>query len=237
MGKVSQRDYRILMGTTSWRHGEWANEVFYPEDLPEDWYLSFYSNEFPVVLVTNDLWQNEADITQLLEEVEEQATEGFKIVFECDWSTADNIESRVEKLESIKEWVGGILIRAKRDDFDLPEFRQQVASLKSRFQICIELNNGNTQGKNEIVKNFCDEHSISVCWNGEGDPIVPNDSTFWISRCDSDQDKKTTIQQLKTVIAEMLKRETQSREHIIFIDGSPPNVEVVRNAMIMIDLM
>ena len=41
---------RILIGASGWLHSGWQ-EQFYPEDLPQDWQLAYYGNEFPVVLI------------------------------------------------------------------------------------------------------------------------------------------------------------------------------------------
>ena len=40
----------LLLRARDWEHPAW-NQEFYPDDLPEDWRLSYYANEFPVVLV------------------------------------------------------------------------------------------------------------------------------------------------------------------------------------------
>ncbi|VAW50835.1 hypothetical protein MNBD_GAMMA06-453, partial [hydrothermal vent metagenome] len=49
---------KIIPGAYGWRQKHWSNS-FYPEDLPaeDDWRLTYYSNEFDVVLVPADYWQ------------------------------------------------------------------------------------------------------------------------------------------------------------------------------------
>lgn len=46
---------QFIVGARGWLHDAWA-EAFYPEDLPGDWRLSYYSNEFRGVLVPADYW-------------------------------------------------------------------------------------------------------------------------------------------------------------------------------------
>ena len=50
----------INLGAYGWRQPHWDNG-FYPEDLPvdgpDDWRLTYYSNEFNTVLVPADYWQ------------------------------------------------------------------------------------------------------------------------------------------------------------------------------------
>ena len=52
----------LQLGAYGWSHARW-NEDFYPADLPADWQLSYYSNEFNTVLVPCSYWQT----TQVLE--------------------------------------------------------------------------------------------------------------------------------------------------------------------------
>lgn len=234
---MSERDYRILTGTAGWKHREWGNEVFYPEELPEDWYLSFYSNEFSVVLVPNEQWLDDSSIEALVAELDEQASADFKCIFECAWTAKTNIRERCQKLLPIAHIVSGLLVQIEIDDLNSQEICDDIVFLNEKFKVCLEvvkLNNALSVSK---LNSFCEQHSISLCWNGEAEPIVPDASKLWLARCDSQQDTKAVMQQLKALIAEQFKRESLTREHIIIVDGLPPKVDAVRNAMLMMDIM
>lgn len=41
---------RLVVAAADWRHPAWES-AFYPEDLPGDWQLTYYANEFRAVLV------------------------------------------------------------------------------------------------------------------------------------------------------------------------------------------
>ncbi len=231
---MSQRDYRILIGTAGWQHAEWGNEVFYPADLPEDWYLSFYANEFPVVLIAERQWLDVSEAEQLIDEIIEQATEGFKCIFELDLITQNNIQARLKYLAKIEDFMGGLLVRAKSDFVEDKKLAEQLASLSHDFNVCLDIDDpADLPG----LVAFCAQHAISVCWRGDGEVIVPEGATLWLTRCDSGQEKKTIAQQLKRIITEQLKLENTSREHVLIIDGLPPSIEVTRNASIMMDIM
>ena len=68
-------DKTIRVGACDWDHAHWQ-ESFYPDDLPEDWRLTYYANEFSCVLVPEDKWQD-AD----LEEWEDSVPDGFLFYF------------------------------------------------------------------------------------------------------------------------------------------------------------
>ena len=46
----------MKFGSYDWRWPQW-NGIYYPDDLPEDWRLSYYANEFDTVLLPEDVWQ------------------------------------------------------------------------------------------------------------------------------------------------------------------------------------
>jgi hypothetical protein len=62
----------ILVGAVGWRRPDWRG-VFYPQDLPGEWRLSYYANEFSCVLVPPDYWLEGAlpDVARWREEVPE----------------------------------------------------------------------------------------------------------------------------------------------------------------------
>lgn len=47
---------RVHLFARDWDHAAWT-ESFYPPDLPDDWRLSYYANEFRGVLVSAGRWQ------------------------------------------------------------------------------------------------------------------------------------------------------------------------------------
>jgi uncharacterized protein YecE (DUF72 family) len=48
--------YRILVGAFRWQHAHWLG-VFYPEELPFEWQLSFYNTQFRCAYVPSADWQ------------------------------------------------------------------------------------------------------------------------------------------------------------------------------------
>lgn len=70
----------IQLGAYGWQHAHWLNR-FYPDDLPEDWQLMYYSNEFNCVLVPAAYWQRHTidDCAEWIGNVHEN----FRFFVEC----------------------------------------------------------------------------------------------------------------------------------------------------------
>lgn len=55
-GAVMAHPHRLIVGARDWDHPAWKG-TFYPEDLPKDWRLSYYANEFSGVLLPESVWR------------------------------------------------------------------------------------------------------------------------------------------------------------------------------------
>lgn len=53
-------DYIVYQGTLGWSHDAWMGD-FYPEDMPEDWQLSFYNTQFRCVYLPFEQWRHATD--------------------------------------------------------------------------------------------------------------------------------------------------------------------------------
>ncbi len=83
----------IRLGAFGLEHADLLNN-FYPEDLPEDWRLGFYANEFNALLVPESVWRDESlDLEDWLD-----VPEAFCFYFECNEGTD---KSRLDKFESL----------------------------------------------------------------------------------------------------------------------------------------
>ena len=100
----------MFIGCYGWRHSAWRGS-FYPDDLPEDWQLAYYSNEFNCVLVPAGDWiKNEGfDLGDSLED----SAEGFRVIVECPPSVAsdaDEFSLFCAQVNELGAHAGGVLL-------------------------------------------------------------------------------------------------------------------------------
>lgn len=70
----------LTIGAVGWLRNDWIGN-FYPEDLPEEWRLDFYSNQFYCVLVKQEDWLewSEDDCEEMADALE---GESFRFIYE-----------------------------------------------------------------------------------------------------------------------------------------------------------
>ena len=52
----------VYLGAVEWTNPAWR-KGFYPEDMPEDWLLSYYNTQYQTVYVPSDVWQRATGAT------------------------------------------------------------------------------------------------------------------------------------------------------------------------------
>jgi hypothetical protein len=102
------KDY-IEIGALGWTHPGWDND-YYPEDLPEDWRLDYYSHHFQFVLMQPGEWLHAGDdeIGQWLEDVKDSFD--FFLALEPDDIDVPAIEQIGRIKNMLSERLRGLVI-------------------------------------------------------------------------------------------------------------------------------
>jgi len=91
----------VVVGARGWLHERWL-ESFYPEDIPEEWRLGFYANEFNTLLVP---WTQWSESIEELEEALDDTPDDFHLYLELP----NEHQTLPANLSEIKECVTGLL--------------------------------------------------------------------------------------------------------------------------------
>ena len=220
------RDYPLLIGACGWSHSNWEVD-FYPEDLPPDWRLSYYANEFPVVLVTEEEWRLPgADASTWCEESEAS----FRFVLEITANTVEDVQSQLHRAAALVERCIGILLRTSVniDSRMLVELLDQVMAFSP---VCIDFGN---EDPNESVIQVLQQRQISWCWHGEGEPEGLKLGSFAVTRISSTD---INPRKIRHWVETCLSATNESRQMILIFDGEPPDIEAIRQAQIICDLL
>lgn len=102
-------DAAYFLGARGWEYPAWDGR-FYPDDLPSDWRLIYYANEFSTVLVPEDRFA--AASNEELEEWAEEVPEGFRFFVEIRQKALEegDVETLAARLQLLGEHLGGVVI-------------------------------------------------------------------------------------------------------------------------------
>ena len=233
---MSVETHRVLMGTCGWNHQAWLNN-FYSEDLPEDWQLGFYSNEFPVVYVPARDWLDaiNSDVEELSEWVDD-VSEGFRFILEIPEEILVDESRFLSALENIKSLgescLGVVFLLTPSICDDKQLFKQRLALAQDVVPVCID-----KQGHSlsEDVMGILSDTNVSEVWDGKSDEKENyKRGSLTISHISGDE---LDMAGLRKVIEHCLSVSSEDCVSVFCLDGNPPSLELLRNADIILNLL
>lgn len=104
----------LQVGAYGWSYDSWIGG-FYPEDIPEEWQLDFYSNAYRVVLVPETVWLSwrEDGLEDFLDAVEGD----FSFFFEVNDEITDAKQLQLNRIVAVFERCAkGVVMFSEQDN-------------------------------------------------------------------------------------------------------------------------
>lgn len=227
---MSVETHRVLIGACGWKHAAWLDE-FYSDDLPEDWQLGFYSNEFPVVYVSASDWVDEPDMDEWIDDI----SDDFRFILQVPAEALKNESAFVALLTKIKklgEYCLGIVFELNQsicDDSTLLDTRLTQAQAIS--SVCVERCD---LLFSDECKALLKKKNVAEVGDGIVDTTEVKGSHLAITHISSENLDMTM---LRTALEICLKVSNEDCVSVLCIDGEPPSLEVLRNADILLNLL
>ena len=227
---MSVETHRVLIGACGWKHAAWLDE-FYSDDLPEDWHLGFYSNEFPVVYVSASDWIDETNLDEWIEDI----SDDFRFILQVPAEALNNESTFASLLTNIKklgEHCLGIVFELNQsicDDSNLLDTCLTQAQAIS--SVCVERNG---LLLSDECKALLNEKNVAEVGDGITETLEVKGSHLAITHISSENLDMTM---LRTALEICLKVSNDDCVSVLCIDGEPPSLEVLRNADILLNLL
>jgi hypothetical protein len=234
----------ILVAARGWSYPSWHGS-FYPDDLPEDWRLSYYSNEFRAVVVPASEWV-ELDCAEL-ERWAEDVPEEFLFYLEVEDLLTD-WEQTAETIKPLAHQLGGLLLRSVEVDVDLSMISANIAAASKLMPVSLMLPDG--VQPSEAGKKLLKEVGVQCGWNvGEGKPDwMDSDPRLAVVRVAGNKNF-TARQWRETIETSMQQGVTQGVikgdasggakkcTMLMMIDSDTPKINDLRTAMMIGEMM
>ncbi len=213
---MSETDCTLHAAARGWDFGPWLGR-FYPEDLPPEWRLSYYSNEFSAVVVPPTLSETQAQC--VLGALEEGGATRFYL--ELPWRAGRGAPALGGRLATQRMGFAGAMVPCEA----LPP-PGAVAHLEAGgVPVCLEL----PGPPDEPLRHIALGRGFSLCWT-EGEALHC-DGDWAVSRWSGGADLRGLRGALERVLA------TNAKRGLLVVDGSPPDLEALRTATTLIGLL
>ncbi len=218
----------FLVAARGWRHRAWVDN-FYPEGLPADWQLSYYSNEFRAVVVPADYWPT-VDALEV-ERWQEDTDEAFRFFLEvADLRTGwTQFQALVAPLAA---QIGGILLRPAHCDADLAQLVLSLQRARRLAPVAVILPPGLVPS--EAGRQCLLDYGIDLPWCvGQGAPRwMPG--ALALARTDA---TVRTPRQWREVVENCLSFGVDSDTVLLMLEGEAPDIEALRITMMIADML
>lgn len=228
---MSIETHRVVMGACGWKHMAWLND-FYDDDLPEDWQLGFYSNEFPVVYVPSTDWLVVADLSEWIEDV----ADSFRFILELPADILNDdaaYRAALLKAQGLGELCLGLVLVIEQTLCDNSSLLQAcIEKAKAVSMVCIDTQNVElTNSLNNLLK----ENAVSSVWHvNMSDERSLSGATFALTRIPS---QNVAMPDLRKVLEACLSASNNESISVLIFDGEPPLIETIRNADTLLNLL
>ena len=102
----------IHLGARGWEFQAWSGE-YYPQDLPEDWRLTYYANDFSLVLVPQTRWVGEA--SEQGRRWRNEVSDGFRFYLELTDLRSATLARLSDWVDALGPALGGVLVPGALD--------------------------------------------------------------------------------------------------------------------------
>lgn len=232
---MSVETHRVVIGACGWQHAAWTND-FYEEDLPEDWQLGFYANEFSVVFIPAKDWIDTE--SSVLSNWTEDVVDSFRFILEVPSDTLldeAGYNDALLKAKHFGKFCLGLVLVMNQTLCDNNDFLQTCIDKAKIVSRCC-LDTRHITMTNEMVA-FLKHNSITpVRYAGAAAPdLEVGQATNWAVNKISSQD--LTMPEVRKALETCLSYSNEDCISVLIFDGDPPSIEMMRNADTLLNLL
>jgi uncharacterized protein YecE (DUF72 family) len=218
----------MYLGARGWQHRGWCGS-FYPDDLPQDWELAYYSNEYNAVLVPPALWQ-QADIATL-NSWREEVVDDFRFYLELSAQQCVETAKPAGATGPGETVLSRARILCSEGGGQCVVYDTQIAAMPASLADAAQQYLGDELPVSILRPNETLMTSIHGYYQ------VYADDRQHIILLSNAQGKKCNLRDLRTLIERIHTDAGKSADVVLFFNGEPPAVDDMQNTRIIAELL
>jgi hypothetical protein len=229
--KMTADTHRVLVGSIGWQHLEWQDS-FYPEDLPPDWRLGFYANEFALAVITDLEQELSDDLFAEIDECNDRLSVMIRLSLDPPPADAGQVlRDAGEFARRLGRRCAGILVQFDPAAFDDPAvLLSLLAGIPADIPLCLDpVGSALSPELREQLR----DKGIGWSWNAVSDSDGLATGRLGVIVLQGDQPPKALRERVETA----LNYSTDDHRMALVFDGNPPSVEQMRQARTIEELL
>jgi len=211
-----------MIGSKGWCFEHWVGG-FYPEDMPQDWWFSYYSNEFQTVLLPSEyiMRYELSDWQSWMDDVSQDFTFYVELKGDSDWPRAQHY------LRVLEGQLGGLIL-----SIEAPVTASQVEVLvkNAASYAPVSIDYQPLGVIDQDIDHLLGRLQINGCWR-EG--MAPGGqwrfgTSAIVMRGDGVHNSPA---ELRALLESCIKSATSQGTVTLFFDGASPRIEDMQNTV------
>jgi len=210
----------IFVGSRGVSHSAWC-EGFYPDDLPLEWRLSYYSNEFSALL----LLQDDIDSLSSEEVVEwlEDLNDDFSLLYELEFDSFSVLSALPAEL--VRRLQGGVCTVTTAQ---LERLLEQTILLPAEMLLYLRCL-GDAPSAEQVEQLTL--RGWRFCWQPDWPHSAVCAPILFLDGCLSLRELRVQVQQFLASDA------IESDDVLLLLEGDSPSVEYLHQCQLLVDLL
>ncbi|HED17389.1 MAG TPA: hypothetical protein ENI64_11325 [Gammaproteobacteria bacterium] len=207
-------DSRLEIGSAGWQYPSWS-ENFYDEELPPEWRLTFYSNEFRFCVIPWSDWGSASQET--LEQWADDIEPPFRFFLQIPMEQVAQISKLPDVLQ---QHVEGLVISSNHKLTHIPD---NLQSLAQQYSLHLDM---------PVDTTVAFPQNILPCWRN----TQPDNHDYQIAII-HDPKVATHLRDLRAQIETFLARQPHNATQYLVFDYIGLSIETMRNAMTIASML
>jgi len=223
----------IRVGARGWNFEQWGGE-FYPDDLPEDWRFSFYSNDFQAVMVPSS-YLLQCSVDDWYEWVEDTGKEFWFYIEISESDEWQNIEPYLKVFANrvFADKIKGIVVSVET----LSSVDKLASLINKAKQVApVSLRRASKTISDHDMATLQSCYEVNECWEGDSDAPKWNysDSTAILLR-DANEDNSPEI--IRQLVEKGIEYAGRCDSIALIFTGSSPKISDMQNTRTITQLL
>ena len=231
---IAQTPVEVLVGARGWQFSGWLAD-YYPEDLPQDWQLGYYCNEFRTVLVPQQvlLSADREELTDWFASLSEQ----FRFCIEIEQD--GDFHGVMEKLEGFYSQITCFVLKLSAiSPMLLEQCRPILCALTKLAPVSLQQmsrESVNSSKNNSLLKVLAEQSLNLVWWADCQEPPVWENNAVGLVLVDAD--RAYGPMDLRAMVERTIGYAKLTQRVMIIFTGQQPNVRDLRTVKTLCELL
>lgn len=223
-------EIRLEVGACGWEYAGWIDD-YYPDSLPDDWRLTYYSNEFRRVLIPPDYWQRFGP--DVAARWAEDVHADFRFLPELRLSADGGLPAAADLRRWCAPLAGAIAAVVLHLDAHAPPTAQGLSEALAQLDGIGPLVVDGPARSLESYEEVIVQAGARDCWRPGADRAFGDCPVGRLTPSEATAD----LRQLRALVEQFIEQAAPGDDLTLLFEGAPPSTQRMNDVAVILSLL